>query len=162
MNRKLAMATSFTLVASAAALAAIGLRQEPLSTLKTSTYKAINATSTDLDGLSTLVLDQAYRSGSAAPIPAFDSKSLPAWAASKAALSVGRGTSKGARAWNVVSQAASRSWRYRVPASVVGKSFDTLPSNTVLIEVLNAPSQEDVPWIGVTVSGRLVKPSTAP
>lgn len=159
MNRKLTMAAAFALVAGATA---VGLRQEPMSTLKTSTYKAINASSTDLDGLSTLVLDQAYRSGPTAPIPAFDSKSLPAWAASKTAISAGRGASKGARAWNTVSKAASRSWRYRVPASVVGKSFDTLPSNTVLLEVLNAPSTQDVPWVGITLTGRLVKYSTVP
>src|SRR5947209_4521041 len=141
-NRKLAVVSVLS-VGLAFAMADVTLlhrRQDTPSTLKVSTYNNFNEEMAELEGLKTLILDQAYRSGSTAVIPSFDSKALPAWASSEAALSVGRGAARGHAAWVLVSKAAAAPWRYQVPSTLAGKAFDSLAPSSTLVQVLNAPS----------------------
>lgn len=91
-------------------------------------------------------------------VPEFSSKNPPSWAVGDGLLEF---VPAGSKPFVQLPLAYSRDWTYRVPAAVVGRSWDSLPNTAVIIEILGAPS--DVPYIGVMKNGLMKeKPTPLP
>lgn len=92
-------------------------------------------------------------------IPAFSTKAPPAWAKDRAAIDQTYGSV------STLSKTLLRSykepWTFRVPASIVGKRYEAIGEEEIVLEMIGLPP--DVPYIGVMRNGSVKnKPDTSP
>lgn len=92
-------------------------------------------------------------------VVAFSSKAPPAWAANSSALDAFFGAAPNHPGKSIL-ESYGRAWTYRVPASAVGKSWDSLKDTDVIIEIVGAPSYITVE--GVMKSGLKKRKPTMP
>ena len=79
----------------------------------------------------------------------FSTKAVPAWAKDKAAIEAVYG---GPTALSkVVLDSYEQPWNHRVPAGIVGKRWDAIADDQIILEVVDLPSY--VPCLGVTKEG---------